>query len=203
MQKKFRVWDLHEKRMIYPNKGYQGHYVLSLDGKFTNLQNGAGGNEFIVQQYIGLKDAKGNDIYEGDIVKFDDCDYNKKYAKGIAEVIYTTDLSLVDAPCFGLWFKDGFHKNMLGHIEVIGNILENHSLVSFDKAVKDIEKGRVVPLDKALNEPPPPEELNEIMKQVISLDEERKAWKRMFELQVKLVADLELQKLKLQEKLND
>jgi hypothetical protein len=199
MQKKFRVWDLYEKRMIYPNKGYQGHYVLSLDGKFTNLQNGAGGDECIVQQYIGLKDVKGNDIYEGDIVKFDDCDYNEKYTKGIAEVIHTTDLSLVDAPCFGLWFKNGFHKNMLGYIEVIGNIFED----LFGDAIKDIENGKVVPLDKALNEPPPSKELDDIMKQVIAIDEERKAWKRMFELQVKLVADLELQKLKLQEKLND
>ena len=203
MQKKFRVWDLYEKKMIYPNKGYQGHYILSLDGKFTNLQNGACGSEFIVQQYIGLKDVKGNDIYEGDIVKFDDCDYNEKYTKGIAEVIYTTDLSIVDAPCFGLWFKDGFHKNMLGYIEVIGNILEDRELKSFENSIQDIEKGKVVPLDKALNELPPSKELDNIMEQVIAIDEERKAWKRMFELQVKLVADLEWQKLKLQEKLND
>lgn len=199
MQKKFRVWDLYEKKMIYPDKGYQGHYVLSLDGKFTNLQNGAGGGEFIVQQYIGLKDVKGNDIYEGDIVKFDDCDYNEKYAKGIAEVIYTTDFSIVDAPCFGLWFKNGFHKNMLGHIEVIGNIFED----PFRYAMEDIEKGKVVPLDKALNEPPPSKELDNIMKQVIAIDEERKAWKHMFELQSRLVADLELQKLKVQEKIDD
>jgi hypothetical protein len=53
------------------------------------------------------------------------------------------------------------------------------------------------------SESPPSKELDSIMKQVIAIDEERKAWKRMFELQVKLVADLEWQKLKLQEKLND
>ena len=53
------------------------------------------------------------------------------------------------------------------------------------------------------SESPPSKELDSIMKQIISIDEERKAWKHMFELQVKLVADLEWQKLKLQEKLND
>ena len=59
---KFKVWDKLEKRMILPNQGYQGHYVLSLDGKFHNLQNGSGGDEYIVLQCIGEKDKNG--IYE-------------------------------------------------------------------------------------------------------------------------------------------
>ena len=69
-QLKFRAWDKLEKRFIYPDKGYQGHYVLDLNGRFQNLQNGSGGDEYVVQQWTGLKDSKGVDVYEGDIVEF-------------------------------------------------------------------------------------------------------------------------------------
>lgn len=67
---KFRVWDKLEERFATCDEGYQGHYVLSLKGEFHNLQNGSGGKEYIVQQYTGMKDRQGKDVYEGDIVKW-------------------------------------------------------------------------------------------------------------------------------------
>ena len=69
-QIKFRAWDKLAKQFTYPDKGYQGHYVLTLNGKFYNLQNGSGGDSYIVQQYTGIKDSKGNEVYEGDIVTY-------------------------------------------------------------------------------------------------------------------------------------
>lgn len=69
---KFRIWDRLTKTMIYPEHGYQGHYTLSLNGQFHNLQNGSGGKETIVSQFTGEVDAAGQDVYEGDLVKSPD-----------------------------------------------------------------------------------------------------------------------------------
>ena len=68
-QLKFRVYDTLDKRYIKCDEGYQGHYVLSLKGEFHNLLNGSGGKECIVQQYTGLVDKNGVEVYEGDVLK--------------------------------------------------------------------------------------------------------------------------------------
>jgi hypothetical protein len=113
--KKFRVWDKLEKRFIYPDKGYQGHYVLTLNGKFHHLQNGSGGSEYDVQQFVGILDKNMKEIYEGDVVMTDD---------GLGEVVYfhvhcaygiKTDI-----------FFSLFLTLSLKNIEVVGNMIEDY-----------------------------------------------------------------------------
>ena len=77
----------------------------------------------------------------------------------------------------------------------------NKQTEHFLKALKDIEEGKVVPLDKALNEEPPSEELQKVFKDIEKLDAEREAWKRMFDLQTKLNVGLELDKIRLEKEI--
>ncbi len=116
--KKFRVWDKLEKRFIYPDKGYQGHYILTLDGKFQNLQNGSGGSEYDVQQFIGILDKNMNEIFEGDVVKGV---YGLEGIEVIGEVRYSCDMCayIVD------WHYE-ISNIEFDSLEILGNLKEDY-----------------------------------------------------------------------------
>jgi uncharacterized phage protein (TIGR01671 family) len=84
---KFRVWDKLAKRMIYPHNDNQQHFIIDLNGRFHNLQNGSGGDDYVIQPYTGLNDSNDDPIYEGDILK-------NHYDVGnniIGQVLYESD----------------------------------------------------------------------------------------------------------------
>jgi len=84
---KFRVWDKLAERMIYPHNDNQQHFIIDLNGRFHNLQNGSGGDDYVIQQYTGLNDNNDDPIYEGDILK-------NHYDVGnniIGQVLYESD----------------------------------------------------------------------------------------------------------------
>ena len=125
---KFRIWDKLTESFIYCEDDNQQHFILDLNGNFHNLQNGSGGDEYVVQQYTGLTDANDNPICEGDILKID---YNT-FGDVIGQVLYETD----QGGYILQWKRTGpnqHHTNLNCDVAfesvIVGNIFENPELL--------------------------------------------------------------------------
>lgn len=116
---KFRAWDKLAKQFTYPDKGYQGHYVLDLNGRFHNLQNGSGGDEYVVQQFTGYVDAKGKDVYEGDFL--DDSRFPITFNNG-KFVVVVSGARIFDLEEF---FEESIEPTVKGNIFENSKLLEN------------------------------------------------------------------------------
>ena len=120
---KFRAWDK-----------FNGEYWNSSHSKnlatFFNLIQDLkdGENEIIIEQYTGLKDKNGKEIYEGDICKFNSgIALRKKY-------IYKIDYLAYQFCGFVLNCMNDKRikiENLYSHskIEIIGNIHQNPELL--------------------------------------------------------------------------
>lgn len=117
---KFRAWEKYAKKYYYGAE-HTYDFMCSGEGCYAESFGEVLDNErFIVEQYTGLKDKNGKEIYEGDIVRL----YDR----------YVSAITWQDNYCGFRWYGDGDGYRGLGkdneeYYEVIGNIHENLELL--------------------------------------------------------------------------
>ena len=117
---KFRAWDKVKNKMIIGFEGITLGYEnigIDLDGDILDLGYGEygmwqriGGIE--IMQYTGLLDKNDKEIYEGDLIYFDN-----------------GYISQIQFSCGAFLLDDGLFRNNLSHGVVIGNIYEHEHLL--------------------------------------------------------------------------
>lgn len=129
---KFRIWDKTQKDF------YIDAYMLRTDGiifvEHKELIFNVSQENFVIQQYTGLKDKNDKEIYEGDILSSHahekPCNYIVKWADDRSEYCgFVLNPVMKNPPRvtfhihdFGMWMAEGFG--------VIGNIFENPELLA-------------------------------------------------------------------------
>ncbi len=127
---KFRVWDKLAERMIYPHNDNQQHFIIDLNGRFHNLQNGSGGDDYVIQQYTGLTDNNDKEIYEGDILIYKSGSIPTTGV--IGQVLYEAD----EGGYIFQWERKGPNQNYKNlncdvafESVIVGNIFEHSELL--------------------------------------------------------------------------
>jgi len=121
---KFRAWNKEHKKWL-KNINPQGNpltiYTITFDGyvwekgKDDSFTMG----EIALQQFTGITDAKGKEVYEGDIMKYSSTNHE-------GEVIFWQGRFLISSE------KDDAHYDLqiTSDLEVIGNIYETPELLT-------------------------------------------------------------------------
>ncbi len=131
---KFRVWDKENKRWGSPNilevwdeSGKLEPFSYIKTGKLNPLYQPI--ENYIIQQFTGLLDINGKEIYEGDIVK----DLDKEF--GVIEFSNGSFILNTQNRILPFW-SVMIHNNMVyprqmntNTLEIFGNIFENPELI--------------------------------------------------------------------------
>jgi hypothetical protein len=130
-QIKFRVWSPKAKKFITSAEMDGASHYYSIHGQCFDTWDSyyrGYGDDWEIQQYTGLKDKNGKDVYEGDVVEVT-CKNGK--------LIYPVNFGVIEGPmgtglsqCF--YYGADTAKFVFSEkesVEVIGNIHENPELL--------------------------------------------------------------------------
>jgi uncharacterized phage protein (TIGR01671 family) len=111
---KFRVWDMNKNGWITTGIGepIDGNLISCVD----IAQYVMWPKDYVIQQFTGLQDKDGRDIYEGDIIKTPPANLFQKNIRAVA------------------YHRNGFFPDDIAwnkkDVKVIGNIFENSDLLN-------------------------------------------------------------------------
>lgn len=116
---KFRFWDTKEGKWLGKDSSYWKELTFKdcRDKLIASMRQG----NIVAEQYTGLKDKNGKEIYEGDIVKGDMGVFEVKWYDLVAQFMFRPNMSMKYHP--------PFTSTQLEVMEVIGNIQENPELL--------------------------------------------------------------------------
>ncbi len=112
---KFRAWDKVEKKMYFSLDGFDDTFDV------LNLSSSLDLDRYSLMEFTGLQDVNGNDIYEGDILEFDEKEWGGK------------KIFLVRYDKYNQFGGAGTLRDWEIFCKIIGNIYENPELLEDNK----------------------------------------------------------------------